>query len=240
MIQESDSQQIKLPDRKEISLCEAITAFVFGKANGLVQEMLYGEATDEENSAKEKDLIERLHDAAYAGRIKFRGLKNGDNHADGHRVIDPLYFSERRGFRWASDEIWERDRSPERPKFKPHRAFTMDWHDVHLDREDFEALLRSMGVSVMQGFDSGAPGKRKTLITGMPGRPTSKHLVLGLARRRLDAGDYPPTLAMFSRELADELRNEEPDAAPMTAKTVANAIRELWRAHHKSPKPTPA
>jgi hypothetical protein len=230
-------KQLKLPDRKEITLCEAVTAFVFGKANDMVQEMLYGETGNEEKSAKAKDLIERLHSAAYAGRIKFRALKNGDNHADGHKDIDHLYFSEERGFRWDLDEIWVRDLSPERPKFKPHRAFRMDWHDVHLDREDFEALLRDMGISVLQSLDAVAPGKLKTFKTGGPGRPTSKHFVLGKARCRLDAGDYPSKLSVFSRELADALRNEEPDAAPMTAKTVANAIRQLWNEHQKLPKP---
>ena len=230
-------KQLKLPDRKEISLCEAVTAFVFGKANTLIQEMVDGEATNEENSAKAKDLTERLHSAAYAGRIKFRGLKNGDNPADGHRVIDPLYFSEPRGLRWGSDEIWVRDLSPRHPKFKSQPPFTLDWRDVHLDREDFEALLQAMGVSVVQSLDAVAPGKRKTLTTGMPGRPTSKHLVLEIARRRFDAGNLPSSLAAFSRELADALRNEEPQAAPMKAKTVCNAIREPWRAHQKLPKP---
>jgi hypothetical protein len=230
-------KQLKLPDRKEISLCEAVSAFVFGKANTMVQEMLDGEATNEENSAKAKDLIERLHSAAYAGRIKFRGLKNGDKHSDGHRVIDPLYFSEPRGVRWGSDEIWVRDLSPRHPKFKSQPPFTLDWRDVHLDREDFEALLQAMGVSVVQSLDADAPGKLKTSRTGGPGRPTSKHFVLKRARRRLDAGDYPSKLSMFSRELADALRNEEPDAAPMTAKTVANAIRQLWNEHQKPPKP---
>jgi hypothetical protein len=37
MIQEADSQQIKLPDRKEITLCEAVTAVVYGKASNAVQ-----------------------------------------------------------------------------------------------------------------------------------------------------------------------------------------------------------
>ena len=77
----------------------------------------------------------------------------------------------------------------------------------------------------------------RLLTTGMPGRPTSKHLVLEIARREFDAGDLPSNLAAFSRELADALRNEEPQAAPMKAKTVCNAIRELWRAHQKPPKP---
>ena len=230
-------KQLKLPDRKEISLCEAVTAFVFGKANTVTQEMVDGEATNEENSAKAKDLTERLQSAAYAGRIKFRGLKNGENPADGHGVIDPLYFSEPRGLRWGSDEIWVRDLSPRHPKFKSQPPFTMDWHDVHLDREDFEALLQAMGVSVVQSLDVDAPGKLKTSRTGGPGRPTSKHFVLKRARRRLDAGDHPTKLSVFSRELADALRNEEPDAAPMTAKTVANAVRKLWNEHQKSPKP---
>jgi hypothetical protein len=230
-------RQLKLPDRKEITLCEAVTAFVFGKANNMVQEMLDGEATNEENSAKAKDLIERLHSAAYAGRIKFRGLKNGDKHSDGHRVIDPLYFSEPRSVRWSSDEIWVRDVSSRHPKFKSQPPFTVDWRDVHLDREDFEAFLRDMGISVVQSLDAVAPGKRKTLTTGMPGRPTSKHLVLEIARRRFDAGSLPSSLAAFSRELAEALRKEEPQAAPMEAKTVCNAIRELWRSHQKPPKP---
>ena len=78
---QTDSKQLKLPDRLEITLCEAVTAFVFGKANNMVQEMLDGEATNEENSAKAKDLIERLHSAAYAGRIKFRAIKGGEDPA---------------------------------------------------------------------------------------------------------------------------------------------------------------
>ena len=94
------------------SLCEAVTAFVYGKASDAWSMMLYGEAETEEQSAKAKDLIERLHSAAYAGRIKFRALKNGDNPADGHKDIDPLYFSEPRGLRWDCDEIWVRDLKP--------------------------------------------------------------------------------------------------------------------------------
>jgi hypothetical protein len=230
-------KQLKLPDRKEITLCEAVTAFVFGKVNNFVEEMLNGETETEEHIVKARTLIGKLHSAAYAGRIKFRALKNGDNHADGHKDIHRLYFSEERGFRWERDEIWVHDLSPQHLKFKSQPSFTMQWYDVHLDREEFEALLHSMGVSVTQEPNTDAPGKRKTLKTGMPGRPTSKHIVLEIARRRFDAGDLPSKLSVFSRELADTLRNEEPDAAPMTAKTVANAIRKLWREHQTLPKP---
>jgi hypothetical protein len=235
-MQETDSKQLKLPDRQEITLCEAVTAFVFGKANSYVEEMLNGETETEEHSVKVKILTRKLQSAAYAGRIKFRALKNGDNHADGHKDIHRLYFSEERGFRWDRDEIWVGDVSPERPKFVTQRAFRMDWRDVHLDREDFEALLRSMGVTVMQGLDTDAPGKRKTLKTGMPGRPTSKHLVLEMARRRLEGGNLPSSLIAFSQELAEALPIEHQGVPPVTAKTVSNAIRKVWHAREKPPK----
>jgi hypothetical protein len=77
MIQEADSKQLKFPDRQEITLCEAVTAFVCGKASDALQYMLHGEAgTTQDQSAKAKDLIERSHSAAYAGRITFRALKH--------------------------------------------------------------------------------------------------------------------------------------------------------------------
>jgi hypothetical protein len=236
MIQEADSQQIKLPDRKEITLCEAVTAFVYGKASRAVQLMLYGEAETEEQSAKAKDLIERLHDAAYAGRIKFRALKNGDSHTDGHKNIDHLYFSEPRGFRWDCDEIWDRGLSPEHPKFRSHRSFTWDWRDVHLDREGFEALLHAMGASVQQGSDADVPGDQKIYNSGVAGRPTSLHFILPMARERLDAGDYPDSQKTFSEQLAADFAKAEPRAARMSPKAIRNnpEFRELWR--RKPPK----
>jgi hypothetical protein len=88
-------KQLKLPDRREITLCEAVTVVVCGKASDALQYMLHEAGTTEEQNAKAKDLIERLHQAAYAGRIKFRALKNGDNHADGHKDIDQSIFQRR-------------------------------------------------------------------------------------------------------------------------------------------------
>jgi hypothetical protein len=227
----TDSQPIKLPARPELTLCEAVTACVYGKAIPALRYMVDDETvTTEEEGNTVRLLTERLQEAAYAGRIKIRALKNGDTHADGHRDVDRLYFSESRGFRWERDEIWVCDLSPQHPKFVPNRAFRMDWHDVHLDREEFEELLRRMRVPIIDESETNAPGQRKTLRTGMPGRPTSKHLVLKMAQRRLDSGTFPPSLAAFSRELADELRNGEPGAAPMKEKTIGNAIRKLWHA----------
>ena len=150
-----------MPDRQEITLCEAVTAFVYGRAwdeaqrlgLGLVR-MGIGPALTIEQSAKLNSLLERLNSAAYAGRIKFRALKNGENPADGHQDIDPLYFRQQRGFEWYCDRIWSRD-----PDKSDHS--TEDWYDVHLDREQFEALLRDMGVSVQQSPDADVQGNER-------------------------------------------------------------------------------
>jgi hypothetical protein len=232
MMHGSDNQPIQLPDRQAITLCEAVTAFVYGRAWDTAQRLLLrfarmgiGPVLTIEQSAKLDNLLERLNSAAYAGRIKFRALKIGKKYAaDGHKDIEPLYFSQQRGFEWYCDTIWSRD-----PNESDHS--TEDWHDVHLDREQFEALLRDMDVSVTQGPDAHVQRERKTFRTGAAGRSTSIHLVLKMAQRRLDAGDYPESLTMFCEQLAAELKATEPEAAPMTAKTMRNSakLRELWR-----------
>jgi hypothetical protein len=199
--------------------------------------MLYGEAGTEEQSAKARDLIGQLHSAAYAGRIKFRALKHGDSHTDGHKDIDHLNFSEPRGLRWDLNEIWVRGLSSQHPKFKSHRSFTRDWRDVHLDREEFEDLLRNMGVSVQQSSYADGPGNQKIFKSGLAGRPTSINLVLPIALSRLNAGEYPDTQIKFSEQLAEHLAKAEPQAPRMTPKAIRNnpEFRELWR-RRKSPK----
>jgi hypothetical protein len=112
----------------------------------------------------------------------------------------------------------------------------MDWHDVHLVRAEFLSLLSSMGVLPIKGPETNASGNENTTKTGMPGRPTSKHLVLQMAQRRLEGGNIPGTLTAFSEELAEALRIEHSEAAPATPKTIRNAIRKLWHSHKKPPK----
>jgi hypothetical protein len=244
-------QLIELPDRKEITLCEAVTAFVYGKAYDLRQwrnrsnrsteqidflglEQIHaltdrtgkGQETTElvdTLNRKAEDLLEQLHRAAYAGRVKFRAIKEFGDPADGYKDIDPLYFYINPLFNWPEDVIVHREDESSTP-----------WYFVHLDREDFASLLRDMGVSVQQSLDPDVKGERKTFRTGVAGRPTSKHLVRTEAQRRLDTGDYPESLAAFSEQLAAWLEVAEPEAAPMTAKTIQNNLRELWRS--KRPK----
>lgn len=169
------------------------------------------------------------------GASKFLALKIGDDHADGHKYIDRLYFSEARGIRWEIDEIWTRDLSPSNPRFKSEGAFMREWRDVHLDRKEFEALL-NMDLSLRRHSDANLPVAQNIIRTGLAGRPSSIHLVLPVAQSRLAARDYPDTQAKFSEQLAQHLKETFPGAPRMTPKAIGNNpdFKELWR--RKPPK----
>lgn len=86
---------VQLPDRSEITLYEAVTAFVSGKPRDASSEPFYPSFASEA-------LLERLHNAAQAGQVRFRALKIGDNK---YQEIDPLYFGTRFEFNWNKNEI---------------------------------------------------------------------------------------------------------------------------------------
>src|SRR5271166_5647622 len=221
MVQQAHIQLIELPDRQEIALCEAVTAVVYGKAcDTLWLNLDLALEETEEDRVKANDLLWRLQSAAYAGRIKFRALKNGETHFAGHKRIDPLYFGIRRGFDWRHDQILNHELDDPVGEPKKH------WHSVHLDRQEFEELLREMSISVQQMA-------QRTFKTGLPGRTSAKDAILELARQRFERGDVPSSLADFSRQLADELKREYPQAPSATPKTIGNHIRSLFRARQK-------
>ncbi len=214
---------VQLPDRKEITLREAVTAFVYGKSCDASSGPFYP-------SFASDALLEQLHSAAQVGRVRFRALKIGDSK---YQEIEPLYFSTRCAFDWNKNQIQSWGLADEETGIDGE-VLGVDWYDVYLDREQFASLLRDMGVLVQQSPDPQSPdpdlqGERKTTRTGAQGRPTSRHFVEKEARCRIDAGNYPATLAAFSKELANWLKVTEPEAAPMTAKTIENNIREMWR-----------
>jgi hypothetical protein len=104
----------------------------------------------------------------------------------------------------------------------------VDWHFVHLDRSQLLSLLNDGSSPVSQGQNDDPGIGQKTFRTGVAGRPSSRHLVEKMARRRLDAGDYPKTFKEFSEQLAEQLKVEEPEAHPMTPKTIRNSFGSLW------------
>ena len=206
----SNSQVVDLPDRKEITLCEAVTALIYGKAYDLRQldRVRSDEAPIEERAAKLNDFLEQLREAAYSGRIKFRAVKEGDGAADGYKDIDPLYFYIKPFFNWTQDVI-----------FRPEDETSTAWYFVHLDRKQFASLLGDMDVAAQQ------------FRTGLPGRPpTSAHFLMPEAQRRLDAEDHLKTITAFSKELAEWLKAK---GVPAKSRSIENAIRPLWHAHRR-------
>ena len=84
----------------------------------------------------------------------------------------------------------------------------LEWHDVHLDREQFASLLRDMGVSVQQSPDPQSPdldiqGAKRLSELVRRGHPLPCISFCRMAQRRLNAGDYPGTLTAFTEELAE-------------------------------------
>jgi hypothetical protein len=223
-------RQTQLPDRKRISLCEAVSASVYGEARDAQQ--FQGDKGPKHQITKPEYLLARLREAGYAGRIRFYGVKEFGNTAEGWEEIDPMFFSVSPVFNWPQDAM------------RHDSEYSTPWYFVHLDREGFVSLLGDMGISVQQepdppGPDAAVPDERKTYNTGVAGRPSSQHLVREMARRRFEKGDIPDTLTQLAEQLAEQLKNEEPLAAPMTAKTIANRFRDEWRPHllaRKRPK----
>jgi hypothetical protein len=76
--------------------------------------------------------------------------------------------------------------------------------------------------------------------TGGPGRPTASHIVKQEAERRISKGEITPKrgeLALFARTLAEwwnEYRKKfDPSGPVLTAKTIENIVRELWKSSIK-------
>jgi hypothetical protein len=67
--------------------------------------------------------------------------------------------------------------------------------------------------------------------TGVPGRPTSIHLVEAEFVARCDRKEVKASLAEEAEVLAAWLRNEHPNSPRLTAKTIKNNLRGLYRQH---------
>jgi len=75
-----------------------------------------------------------------------------------------------------------------------------------------------------------------TVRTGLAGRPTSAHLYLQEHRRRLKYHEAHQKVANEAKFLEHWLRKEHPYAAPATAKTIENKIRDEHRHNYQPPK----
>lgn len=93
-------------------------------------------------------------------------------------------------------------------------------HDVRWSR----LMVNKDHVSELWPFAVPEPAK-----TGVPGRPSSKHLVLAELAERAREGGLPSTLAGAARELSSWLSTTHPTMPRMGEKAIANAIRKDYR-----------
>lgn len=85
------------------------------------------------------------------------------------------------------------------------------------------------------GFDASAMSP-DPYRTGLPGKPSIKHLILGEFRRRATADEVQPTLAAEARALHEWAKREHTQAPTPTPRTIQNHIRlEYWRRKPKEP-----
>jgi hypothetical protein len=70
------------------------------------------------------------------------------------------------------------------------------------------------------------------LRTGVPGRPSSIHLVEGEFETRCARNEVEDSLAEEAEVLLAWLRNEYPNSPRPTAKTIKNRLRAAYRRHH--------
>jgi hypothetical protein len=72
-----------------------------------------------------------------------------------------------------------------------------------------------------------------TILTGAPGRPTSRHLVADEFMRRALAGGLEASLAEEARHLSTWLAAVHPKSPPMGHKAIENTLRSEYRAFKK-------
>ncbi len=89
-------------------------------------------------------------------------------------------------------------------------------------------ILKAEGAAAAAHTDRQVPG------TGAPGRPSAMHKVAQELQRRAEAGRLEPSLNRQAQVLAEWLTATHPDLPPATAKTIANRLREAYRAAAQS------
>ena len=103
-----------------------------------------------------------------------------------------------------------------------------------------ESSAEASGLKVVGIAISRASVNLQTPVgSGLPGRPTSMHLVLAEMRERHRRGDLHSSLAAEARHLSSWLKGAHPDSPTATPKAVENAIRNDFRTLTPKQKQSP-
>ena len=103
----------------------------------------------------------------------------------------------------------------------------------HLDQYEIRILVPLADFN--SWIKTQVSSRRETLVelmhSGAPGRPSSMHLVIAEAKRRIAAKKLPDLKTQFGKQLSEWLKADHPGCPPVTQKTVTNnrEITSLFR-----------
>ena len=174
-------------------------------------------------------------DGANAQRAYFKDEPIAVNFEGGR--IDPLFKSADVVGLWSADaaEIKQPSGIPQAwPAAGEPVPSSRDYHgskDQQLVRIEPDAVPPAVSAGENDGRSiTDYDRTESSYRTGLPGRPSSKHLCLAEARRRIASEDLGDSRAKFCDNLSEWLKAEHPLAAPITAKTLSNdaELRSLY------------
>ena len=93
------------------------------------------------------------------------------------------------------------------------------WQDVRIKRDDAFALW---------GSPDGASTQQPAVRSGLPGKPTSKHLYLQKLEARIETGEVAGSLEQEATFLKDYLERTYPEAPSSGLSAIRNNIRKRY------------
>lgn len=87
--------------------------------------------------------------------------------------------------------------------------------------------------STVEEYLQGGVEETRPSKSGMPGRPSSMHIIEAEFQRRKESGSIAESLNAESTQLESWFKKQHPDNPPVTAKTIANRLRDNFRTYHK-------
>jgi hypothetical protein len=191
------------------------------------------DATGEDRQRVAAALIE----AGITGAISATGCLHSSAHPNLARYFAHPVLGDRQNVpasAWGGPIDWQASRIGRYDLVRIDRAEIERW----LGTTEQEPHLQQTGENLARRGPT-VPREEGAVIslrTGLPGKPTSWHLIEAECRRRYQAGERHDTKAEWARQLRAWIISQHPGMPPPTEKTIANRLTELLRELRRSPK----
>jgi hypothetical protein len=110
----------------------------------------------------------------------------------------------------------------------PRGLIQTDTATVLVNGDDLQRLITAINEGSIPAV---APEvKADPYRTGLPGRPTIRHLILDELRRRITAGEFHPTISAEAQALRQWTISNHSEVSAPSDKSIENLIRPLYNA----------